>query len=266
MIDKGQNQSGINGCLESSDRDLFNRIAARYSLKDIVKSTSACRRYQLLFAIKPVKEKKNNDNIIVDIACGAGAPAKYLRGFYGRYIGVDYSEEMIKEAMSFNEDMSNVQFICSDIKGLNMHEPKADVILAIGALHYMHDLNRVFDSLKKIAKPGTFFIALAPQRANFMVQFLRWLRGKTDRLYSKDQRYFSKKELFRLLENNRLTDVEIKYQGFFSPPFAQVMLRSQIVFLPLAYFAVALDKLLDFILPEFLKFFSWNIAIKGRFS
>lgn len=260
-----QNPSNAGGDRESSDRGLFDKIAASYAKKDVIRSTSLCRKYQLMHAIEPALHGDFKCGLIIDIACGVGAPARYLSGFFGHYLGIDYSNEMIEAARIFSRDIRNTEFICSNIKDIEIQGQRADIVLAIGALHHMTDLNRVFDSLKKLAGTGARFIALEPQRANPIVQCLRWLRGRLDLSYSDQQQYFTRRDLYKLLNDNGLKDIEIKYQGFFSPPFAQVILRPQLIFVPLAHIAVFLDKLLDKLLPEFMKFLSWNVVIRARF-
>ena len=108
-------------------------------------------------------------------------------------------------------------------------------------------------------------MAIEPQRFNPVVQILRWLRVKIDRSYSDQQRYFNKGELYNLMTNNGMNNVEIKYQGYFSPPFAQVILPPQFIIVPLSHLAVWLDKVLDKCLPNLLKILSWNIVVRCRF-
>jgi SAM-dependent methyltransferase len=224
--------------LENADRDLFDSIASKYALKDIIKSTSICRKYQLLYAVSPLLNNNSRIGTIIDIACGAGAPAKYLQGYYDKYIGVDYSSQMIELAKNLNKDIPDVEFICSNIKELKREVLRADVILAVGAFHHMTGLPEVFNSLKAIAKSGAYIIAIEPQRANPIVQFLRWFRGILDRSYSEEQHYFSKSELHKLFDDNGLIEIETKYQGYLTPPFAQVILKPQAIFYPLAKIAM----------------------------
>lgn len=253
---------------EEKDLLLFNRIAKSYAEKDIVKSSSCPRKYQLMFLVEPVLKKLLHIDTIVEIACGLGASSKYLAGNYRNYVGIDYSERLIEKARLFSKDNKRVKFIAANVKNIPADQIQAhcgDVILAVGALHHMTELDLVMKSLQGLAKPGAYFLAIEPSCGNPIVQAMRWIRGRVDASYSKEQKFFSKKELRQLLEASKLRDVEIVYQGFFTPPFAQIILHPQIISVPLSKLAVLLDKTLDKILPNSLKFLSWNIAIRARF-
>lgn len=250
---------------ETADHELFNRIAHKYAHKDIVKSSAVCRKYQLIYALKPVLKPDYQSGVIVDIACGVGAPAAYIKNYYSEYIGIDYSEEMINAARIFNKDVKNTRFVCSNIKNIESPDVRADVIMAVGAFHHMTELDKVFNSLKAIAKPEAYLVAIEPQRANPLVQIMRWIRGKIDKSYSEEQHYFSRSELYNILKDNGMIDVETEYQGYFTPPLAQVILNPQFIFYPLAILCVQIDKCLDRFLPGFMKFLSWNIVIRAKF-
>ena len=266
MSDKNNHTfSDDSNVIEKEDQELFESIAEKYAHKDYTKSSSIARKYQLMFAVMPVLKKLKSEITIVDIACGIGAPAKYLKGFYHSYIGIDYSVEMIKIAQSLYPDDKDVRFIASNIKDVKELEVKADLILAVGALHHMTEIDIVMESLKRIAGPGAYFVALEPQRGNPIVQLLRWLRGKIDRSYSESQRYFNRKELYDLMVENGMIDIETAFQGYLSPPLAQVVFQPQFLFAPLSSMIIWVDKFLDLCLPNFLRIFSWNIVVRCRF-
>lgn len=251
--------------IERKDRELFDRIATDFASKDSAKSSSLARRYQILFAVQPILEKLGPDISIIDIACGVGAPAKYLLGSYRNYTGIDHSEAMIAAAGDFNKGNLKAQFVAGNIKAVDLPGRSADLIMAIGALHHITELDRVMEILRHLAKPGAYFVAIEPYRGNPVVQLLRWFRTRIDRSYSDDQRYFSRQEIRELLSKHDMTEIGICHQGFFSPPFAQVILRPQWLSVALSRMAVALDKLCDKFCPKMFKKLSWNIVIRSRF-
>ena len=75
---------------ESQDKKLFDEIAYGYSRKDSVVSSAIARKKQLFSALKPVFKRISKLGTIVDIGCGVGAPAKYLAGYYERYVGIEW--------------------------------------------------------------------------------------------------------------------------------------------------------------------------------
>lgn len=253
--------------IEQKDRELFDLIAIDYAKKDVVPSSSHARKYQLMSAIGGVLKDVGSTGTIVDIACGVGAPAKYLSQHYSKYTGVDYSSELINQARIFNYGNDRVTFINKNIKDITVGDigGSADIILAVGALHHMTDLNQVVLYLRTVAKPNGWLVAIEPSGSNPIVQLLRKLRTKVDTKYSVDQRYFSKKELILLLKSAGFRDIIITGQGFFSPPFAQVIMRPQWLFYPLSRFFTLIDKFLDTHLSKSFKFLSWNYVIQARF-
>ena len=69
---------------EQADRALFDRIAPHYAQKDVVASSALARQRQLLAAIETVLHQREDLGTVVDVGCGAGAPARYLAGYYAR--------------------------------------------------------------------------------------------------------------------------------------------------------------------------------------
>ena len=253
--------------VEKKDKKLFNTISKQYAKKDIAKSSMTARRHQVLFAMNPLLNAGEKIDTIIDIGCGVGASAIYLKNYFNKYIGIDYSKKLINIARDKNTN-KNVSFINANIKDLNQDtitNNSADVIISIGALHHMTEVDRAMNSLKKFARSGTFFVALEPQNTNPLIQLMRKMRKKLDSSYSEQQVSFSPHDLKRLLTSNGLKLIDMRYQGYFVPPFAQVVLRPQIIFVPLCYIAIFLDNIIEKYLPNFIKKFSWNVVVIGKF-
>lgn len=256
---------------EDQDRALFDQMAIKYARKDLTPSSSWARKYQLLFAVSPLVKKNGHLGNVLEVACGCGAASFYLSGLYKNYLGLDYSQELItiaKQRYGYATD-ANVDFLTANIKDqlvLEKLKEKADVILIVGGLHHMTDLPQVFKSLKLLAKPGAYLVVVEPQRSNPLIQLVRGWRKKIDKNYSADQCFFSPVEVIDLFQSAGLSEVDLRHQGFFSPPLAQIIMKPQFIFAPLSRFFVALDCLLDRFLPPALKAASWNVAVSGRFE
>ena len=251
---------------EKGDRLLFNEIAGQYAKKDLALSSSLARESQLLSAVKPLLDQLPSLGTVVEIGCGVGAPAKYLEGHYDHYLGIDQSEEMIKAAALFNQGNSRAEFIASNIKSGDFPRNTADVILSIGALHHMTELADVLRSLSRIARPQAFLVVVEPQNSNPLIQAMRHIRGLVDRAYSRQQIFFSERDLIELLADRGITVLSVDFRGFLTPPFAQVVIQPQALSGPLSRFAVLADSWLDTHLPGSLKKLSFNIVITGRFD
>jgi len=258
---------GVNEVIkEQTDQALFDSIAHRYARKDSVLSASLARKSQLLCAIKPILDELASLGTVVDIGCGVGAPARYLAGHYERYIGIDQSEEMIRAATMFNENVPQTEFVAANIKSRELPRDIADTVLSIGALHHMTELDDVMASLTRIAKQKAFFLTVEPQNGNPLVQMMRGLRGIVDPSYSREQTFFSERSLRDLFTSHDIVDLSVDFQGFFTPPLAQVIMHPQVLFVPIARAAAQIDPWLNTHLPRPLKKLSFNMVTIGRFT
>lgn len=250
---------------EQRDQALFDRIAARYARKDSLASSSAHRREKLFFALAPLLERNGDLGTVVDVGCGAGGPSVYLRGRYQRYIGIDYSQELIAAARHLHRDNSQAEFIAANIKEPGLPAHVADLVLCDGALHHMTGLDQVMKALAGIAKPGAFIVAIEPLRSNPLIAGMRRLRGWLDRSYSRDQISFSRDDLEALFAEIGVADIRFRWQGFFSTPFAEMPLAPQFLFVPLGRLAAMLDRRLQAHLPGVMRRLAFNIVASGRF-
>ncbi|MGD1991913.1 MAG: class I SAM-dependent methyltransferase [Anaerolineae bacterium] len=250
---------------EQADRALFNRIAFQYAKKDVIPSSSLARRTQLLLAMAPLFEVKPTLGTIVEIGCGVGAPARYLDGHYEQYIGIDQSEGMVDAARVFHQENPRVSFMAENVKSGRLPQDVADVVLAVGALHHMTPLNDVMVSLNRIARPGAFMVAIEPQNGNPLIQVMRWVRGKIDPSYSQEQVFFSTEELEEIFTRHGITGLEVSFQGYLTPPFAQVIIPPQFLTVPLVRLAIRVERWLQAHLPQTLRGLSFNVVVIGRF-
>jgi SAM-dependent methyltransferase len=250
---------------EERDKILFNRIAGKYARKDSRPSSALARRSKLVSILKPVLAMRPNLGTLVDVGCGVGGPAKYLAGNYERYIGIDHSEELIAAAKTFNLGNPRAEFVVASVKSQDLPRNVADVILADGALHHMSELAAVMASLARIAKPGALVVAIEPQDANPFLRGMRRLRGFLDPTYSREQICFSRDDLRDLFSSAGITDLSFAYQGFFSTPFAEVVMAPQALAVPCSRLAISLDLWLQKNWPAAMKRISFNIVVTGRF-
>jgi SAM-dependent methyltransferase len=251
---------------EQADQALFDDIAARYARKDAVPSSALARQAQLLSAIKPLLDRSLNLGTVVDIGCGIGAAANYLRGHYERYIGIDQSPEMIARAKVFNRHCHQAEFLAENVKSRALLTDVADLVISIGALHHMTDLDGVMHALIGIAKPGAHLVVIEPQNGNPLIQMMRWIRGIVDTSYSTEQIFFSETDLRALFTDHNLGNLVVDFQGFFTPPFAQVVMQPQTLTVPLCRAAIRADAWLHRHLPRWLGRLSFNIVATGQFA
>jgi 2-polyprenyl-3-methyl-5-hydroxy-6-metoxy-1,4-benzoquinol methylase len=246
--------------IERRDQQLFNEIAESYSRKDLFGPSRIARRLRLDATWAGVSARQDVD--VLEVGCGAGFAARYLAGRYGRYMGVDHAESLVALARRHHQ-LPNVRFESAGVHELSSAE-RFDVILLIGVLHHLDDLPASLTRMVELLKPGGWLVANEPQRANPVVGWLRAVRKRVDREYSRDQRQFTASELRSALEQARLTDVRVWPQGWFSTPFAEVPLRPALATWPVAALACALDRAIARLPSWSTGWASWNLAAAGR--
>lgn len=247
---------------EIKDQELFNRIAAKYAEKDQFVVSSMARKFQLMGLVKFIENKFNIDHFrdILELGCGVGANSKYLKGYYDHYTGIDYSEEFIRLAKNLYAD-NNTDFFCGNLKDYTFNRNTFDVVIGVGILHHLPDIGVVLRNLKKQFNKNVIYGFIEVQSGNPAVQLLRSLRKKTDPDYSEDQNIFSKKFIYETFKNEGFEVKGFLFQGYFSPPFAQVRLKPEWITLPLVKMAIALDR---FIQKKCSNSFSWNMIFLAQ--
>lgn len=245
---------------EQRDRKLFNAHARDYSRKDLYTPSRIARRRRLrqTLSLLPL----DVDVRILEVGCGAGFSARYLEGLYSEFVGIDYAENLIACARKHNSS-DHVNFISQNVKDYRPDE-LFDVVLMIGVLHHFDRVGETLAKLKSLVRPGGWIVANEPQARNLFIQLARKLRGAADSGYSSEQVQFRPDELRDLYQEAGLEEVMIAPQGVFSTPFAEVVLKPEILFLPMSRLCSVVDDFLEKYLGGPLAMLSWNVIAAGR--
>ena len=170
------------------------------------------RRDIVLRSVRPVLEARGGSlGVLLDVGCGIACDAVYMNGLFERYVGVDFSENMIRCGRVFTRRVSNVDLVVANVEEVSIGDSFADVVYMNGALHHMTDISGVILALRRSAKPGAWLVAREPQRGDPVIQVLRWIRMRVDASYSSDQVFFTKQELIDILYTAGLEDIHIRY-------------------------------------------------------
>jgi SAM-dependent methyltransferase len=242
------------------DKELFDRIATAYARKDLYGPSRIAREVRLLQTLR--KTTPNPDLDILEIGCGAGFAVEYLHGCYRTYTGIDYSTELIQYAENRNNN-SYASFHAEDFFEFRA-ESKYDVIFMIGVLHHMTDIPLAIKICHSFLRPGGLLVVNEPQPANIIFSWLRNVRAKIDASYSDEQEELADSELQELFARAGFVNIRSFPQGLFSTPFAEVMIPPQFLIKPLSIAACQIDRVLEDVLPSFLKKLSWNIIVMGQ--
>ncbi len=90
---------------------------------------------------------------VLEIGCGRGDLLNALHPSYS--MGIDFSEEMIKEAKKNHPDL---RFLCRDAHQLGDIKHKFDYIILSDLVNDLWDVQRVFEELHRLSKPSTRII------------------------------------------------------------------------------------------------------------
>ncbi len=250
------------GSRSERDRELFDSIAPHYAAKDCYASSRAARRQRLLQTLRGIELPP--DAAFFEVGCGAGYAAEYLAGRYGSFVGLDYSAELIAFAQQ-QHGGERVAFVAADFYEYPV-EPRYDLVFGIGVIHHMVDMQQAVGQMAALLKPGGWLALNEPQRGNPLVHALRRARARTDGAYSDEQAELRDSELVDLISAAGLVDVQVKPQGVWSTPFAEVVLPLQFIATGLSHLAVAADAMSEPLLRGRFARLAWNVVGVGRKS
>ena len=245
--------------IEKADKQLFDDIAQDYVRKDLTTYCRIARKQRLERTLKNVKLPISS---LLEIGCGGGFTADYLKGHYKAYTGLDYSEQLIGYAKKYNSSRQTC-FFCKNINEFNNVET-FQVILMIGVLHHIPEPERVLIQIRDKLEPNGIIVVNEPQRGNPIISLLRKIRKKIDPNYSSDQVEFSEKELCALFTKCGY-DVHSFPQGILSTPLAETRFLPNVIGLLLAWLVQFIDPVLEtlFALP-ILRNLAWNIVVEAK--
>ena len=100
---------------------------------------------------------------VIDLGSGAGHDlmiAAELVGPNGKAIGVDFTDDMIKEARenAQKNNLSNVTIVKANIRDIPLPDNSADVIISNCVINLALDKSQVFNEIFRLLKPGGIMI------------------------------------------------------------------------------------------------------------
>ena len=246
--------------ISSQEREFFDHIAKKHIEKDLYRVSCNARKRRLLQTLRHLEINPGID--VLEIGCGAGFAPGYLSGNFRTYTGLDYSQELIRYALA-NHKRSNVNFYARDFCLCDV-DGHYDLIFMIGVLHHMLDIPLVIKKSFSLLKTGGYLAINEPQPANVLFHYLRKIRAKIDPSYSNEQKELERTQIITLFQQAGFTEIQSFQQGFFSTPFAEIVMKPQFLASPLSFFACKLDSAFEMYPVPLLKKLSWNIVVTGR--
>jgi demethylmenaquinone methyltransferase/2-methoxy-6-polyprenyl-1,4-benzoquinol methylase len=168
-----QQREQSNGTEPAAIEAMFDRIANRYDLFNMLASASLDERWRRQLAARVRRGAR-----VLDIGCGTGASARRLAqrvGPSGRVVGVDVSERMLEIARQRRPlRVGTVRFIRANALTLPFPDEAFDYVTsAFVTRNVMMQLDELLAELRRVLVPGgalCFLDMTRPPRN-------RWLRG-----------------------------------------------------------------------------------------
>ncbi|MGH7628532.1 MAG: class I SAM-dependent methyltransferase [Gemmatimonadales bacterium] len=245
---------------ERRDRELFDRVAADHCAKDLHPTARVARKHRLEQTLRAVPVPPGAR--LLEVGCGAGFSAEYLRGRRIRFCGVDYSERLIAYARA-HFARPDTRFEAVNLKDFR-DEEGFNVVFMIGVLHHVDEVESAVRQLVALLRPGGWLVVNEPQPANALICAARQVRKRLDRGYSKEQAQLTAAELRAWFRRAGLRRVQVVPQGLLSTPFAEVPMGPPLLTRSLARLACTLDRCVERAAPRLLARVSWNLVAAGQ--
>jgi ubiquinone/menaquinone biosynthesis C-methylase UbiE len=105
---------------------------------------------------------------VLDLGCGSGWATRLLARIvgegpegFGQVVGVDISDEMVRQARAASKDFDNIMFVCGSAQQIPWEENFFDKMLSVESFYYYPDQERVLGELFRVMAPhGRMFILI----------------------------------------------------------------------------------------------------------
>lgn len=182
-------------CLESP-------TVNRYSLR---------KRLKMPILRKALKLKQ--DDIFLDIGCGAGYFSAELSKKVKKVYGLDYSKTNIEAVKKRYGYIKNIDFVLGDATNMPFKNNSFDVILATEIIEHIQDDNKFVKECHRVLKKNGRLIITTPcTNPTISVDWFRRLGGINMRSdFGHKRPGYTKKQLFQILKSQKLEPAHVEY-------------------------------------------------------
>jgi len=98
---------------------------------------------------------------ILDVGTGSGNFIELIRQLYADYeeiIGIDTLEYAVTTAKKHFSSDEKIRFFVMDAIHMNFEDETFDVVCLSNSLHHLHDINSIFNEMRRVLKPGGYIL------------------------------------------------------------------------------------------------------------
>lgn len=103
---------------------------------------------------KRVAEEIEQDDIVLECACGPGSISKHIANRCRKLIATDFSTGMLKQAAKNCKKYSNMEIKRADIMHLKCSDGKFDKVVAGNVIHLLDEPYAALKELERVCKTG----------------------------------------------------------------------------------------------------------------
>ena len=152
---------------------------------------------------------------VLDLGCGSGWATRLLARLvadgpegFGQVVGIDVSDEMIRQARTASKDFDNVMFVWGSATQIPWEENFFDKMLSVESFYYYPDQERALAELFRVMAPkGRLFILINLYKDNpYSLQWVDKLKVPVHVRSAAEYVEMLKKHLFENVEYAQIPD------------------------------------------------------------
>jgi ubiquinone/menaquinone biosynthesis C-methylase UbiE len=184
-----------------SGKNLTHNVSSIYDKNFIEAKSSTLSKYL-----------KTQNNIILDLCCGAGDYSRIIDPFSNHYYGVDFSLPMLKEFQYSSLYNKNMQLINSDANQMPFENETFDLCFSYSSVYCFDDIPKLLNEINRVLKYNAIAILEFSTKHNINA-FVSNYRAKNDKWA---QAFFiSYDDMKNFVEASRFDILEEKNFQFF---------------------------------------------------
>lgn len=103
---------------------------------------------------KRVAQEIDEDDTVLECACGTGAITKYVAPRCKLLVATDMSKGMLVEAQKNCDNLNNIRFRYADIMNINCRDERFDKVIAGNVIHLLDEPEKAIAELLRVCRTG----------------------------------------------------------------------------------------------------------------